>query len=42
MYCQEMYKSFIEKGMSVKSAMQRLTESMGHDRISILAHYGVK
>lgn len=42
MYCQEMYKSFIEKGMSVKSAKQRLTESMGHNRISILAHYGVK
>lgn len=42
MYCQNMYKSFLEKGMDVKSAKQRLTESMGHNRTSILAHYGVR
>lgn len=41
-YCQKMYNSFIEKGMNEKSAKQRLTQNMGHNRISILAHYGVK
>ena len=42
MYCQNMYANFIENGMDQLSAKKRLTESMGHNRISVLVHYGVR
>ena len=42
MYCQNMYDNFINNGMDELSAKKRLTQSMGHNRISVLVHYGVR
>lgn len=39
-YAQNMYKELIELGR--KDPAQDLTESMGHNRKSVLVHYGVK
>lgn len=39
-YAQNMYKELIELGR--KDPAQDLTESMGHNRQSVLVHYGVK
>lgn len=39
-YAQNMYMELVELGR--KDALQDLTESMGHNRKSVLVHYGVK
>lgn len=40
-YAKKMYKELQNKGLSTKEAKQRLTNSMGHNRVSVLRHYGV-
>ena len=39
-YAQNMYKELIELGRN--NPLQDLTESMGHNRTSVLVHYGIK